>query len=111
MLRVSDFFDEISDAEIEDLWPTDLWAYEVTRFLRGPDPEFDEQVDPDQPVCDQVERYAAEHNLTLEKPGWKTAVAQRIKRRVLDEPNSCDFDESEKGKAWKKLFDSIVKGG
>ena len=109
VLRVSNFFDEIADAEIEDLWPTDLWAHEVTRFLRGPDPEFNEEVDPHQPVCDQVERYAAEHNLALEKPGWKTEVAQRIKRRVLDEQNSLDF-ESEKGKAWKKLFDSIVKG-
>ena len=111
VLQVSDFFDEISDPEIEDLWPTDLWAYEVTRFLRGPDPEFDEQVDPDQPVCDQVERYAAKHNLTLEKPGWKTAVAQRIKQRVLDGPCNLDFEESEKGRAWKKLFDCIVKGG
>lgn len=107
---VSDFFDKISDPEIEDLWPTKLWAYEATRLLRGPDPEFDEQVDGSQPVCDQVEKYAAEHNIELEKPGWKTVVAQRVKRRMLNGSERLDFDENEKGKAWRSLFDSIVAG-
>ena len=107
---VSDFYREVSDPEVEDLWPTDLWAYEATRLLRGPDPEFDEQVDAKTPVCDQVEKYAAEHGLKLEKPGWKVDVALRIKRRVLDDPNKLDFDNSAKGKAWKKLFSSIVEG-
>jgi len=105
---VSDFYKEISDPEVEDLWPTDLWAYEATRLLRGPDPEFDEQVDAKMPVCDQAEKYAAEHGLELEKPSWKVDVAVRIKRRVLDDPNRLDFDNSVKGSAWKKLFSSIV---
>ena len=105
---VSDFYDEVSNPETEDLWPTDLWAREATRLLRGPEPEFEEEVDPKKPVCDQVEQYATKHDLKLETPGWKTTVALRIKRIVLDEPSKLDFQNSKKGEAWRKLFASMA---
>ena len=107
---VSDFYDQVPDPETEDLWPTDLWSREVARLLRGPEPEFDEEVDQEKPVCAQVEKYAATYNVELKKPGWKTTVALRIKKVVLDEPSKLDFKNNEKGKAWRKLFASLAKG-
>lgn len=101
---VGDFYDDVPDPETEDLWPTDLWAREASRLLRGPEPEFDEDVDQKKAVCGQVEEYAKKHNLDLQTPGWKTTVAQRIKRIVLDEPGKLDFENCKKGKAWRELF-------
>ena len=110
VLTIDDFFGEVEEPEIEDLIPTELLAYEATRLLRGPDPEFDEEVDSGEPICDQVEGYARKHNLPLEVPGWKAEVAVRVKRRILKSPEKIDFDGTDRGKAWKKLFGTIVEG-
>lgn len=108
VLSIDKYYKEIRNPEIEDLVPTELLAYEATRLLRGPDPEFDEVVDAKKPICDQVERYAENHNLPLAVPGWKAVVAVRVKRRMLKNPEKLDFDGTEKGKAWKALFGAIV---
>ena len=107
---VDDFFKAIQNPEIEDLLPTQLLAYEATRLLRGPDPEFDEEVDPKKPICDQVERYAEKHNLELEVPGWKANVAVRVKRRVLKNTDNVDFDGTEKGKRVEETIRDHCRG-
>jgi hypothetical protein len=107
---VCDFYVDVPDPETEDLWPTDFWAREASRLLRGPEPEFDEDVDSTKPICVQVEEYAKKHSLDLQTPGWKTTVARRIKRSVLDEPGKLDFQNCKKGKAWRELFNSLAGG-
>ena len=103
VVMIGDHFKGIAGPEVEDLFPTDLWAYEVTRYLRGPEEEFDEVVDGDQPVCDQVEHYAKKHGLALEIPGWKVELAERVKKRLLKAPESLSLESAE-GKAWKAIF-------
>ena len=39
-------FADMENAEIEDLWPSDLLADAITRYLRGPEEEFSEFYQP-----------------------------------------------------------------
>ena len=63
----------------------DFYACLVARFLPRPeevDEEFDDVVNEEKPICDQIEEYAKIYNITLEK-GWKVRLATTIKREIL----------------------------
>lgn len=93
-------------AEIEDLLPTDVMAYVITRYLRGPEEEFADVVNSSQPIVPQVESYAHKHNIELDK-GWKVEVAKRVKDRLIRHPEII-ADENEKMKIWQTLFDRFA---
>ena len=57
----------------------------VARFLPRPeevDEDFDDVVEANVPICNQIEAYTKRHNIALEK-GWKVRLAATIKREIL----------------------------
>lgn len=75
----------LSNGEIEDLFPKQKFARLVARFLPRPeevDEEFDDVVNEEKPICNQIEEYAKIYNIPLEK-GWKVRLATTIKREIL----------------------------
>lgn len=78
-------YTSLENGEIEDLFPKQKFAHLVARFLPRPeevDEEFDDVVKENQPICNQIEEYAKEYNILLEK-GWKVRLATTIKREIL----------------------------
>lgn len=75
----------IPEGEIEDMFPKEKIAKVVARFLPRPeevDEDFDDVVEDNIPICNQIEAYAKRHNIALEK-GWKVRLAATIKREIL----------------------------
>ena len=96
-----------ADAEIEDLWPKKFWADIVTKYLRGPEEDFNDFCAKDKrPIVPQVEAYAKKHGLKLEK-GWKVEIARSVKVRFLRDPLIVSADSFEE-KAWCALFDRLL---
>jgi len=106
VLCLADFTDK-PNCEIEDLWPTDFLTAIITKYLRGPELDFDEVVQPEALIVPQVEAYADRYQLPLEKPGWKVDVAQEAKKRLLQNPDQID-EKSEQVKCWAELFAAIL---
>ncbi len=90
----------MDNAEVEDLLPVDLLAGVVTKYLRGPDEDFDEVVSRGQPIVPQIEAYADQNGLELEK-GWKVEVAKLTKTRLLREASVVEQDVIAR---WTDLF-------
>ncbi len=82
VLLADAFADNVGGAEVEDLLPPALIATEVRRIVRGPEEDFDEVMQPDKPIIDQIVSYAAKNGVDLE-PGWKVELAKRVKARLL----------------------------
>lgn len=84
IIMATDFTD-IPEGEIEDLFPKGKFAKIVARFLPRPeevDEDFDDVVEGNVPICNQIEAFAKRHNITLEK-GWKVRLAASVKREIL----------------------------
>lgn len=84
IIMTTDFTD-IPEGEIEDLFPKGKFAKIVARFLPRPeeaDEDFDDVVEGNVPICNQIEAFAKRHNITLEK-GWKVRLAASVKREIL----------------------------
>lgn len=78
-------YTSIPDGEIEDLLPKEKFAKIVARFLPRPeesDEDFDDVVEMDKPICNQIEAFAARQSIPLEK-GWKVRLATNVKREIL----------------------------
>lgn len=95
----------ITEAEIEDVFPTDFMAHVVTRYLRGPEEEFSDVVKPGLALVPQIEAYAKKHAISLEE-GWKVALAKRTKERLLQRLDLMD-GETEVVKRWQQLFEKL----
>jgi energy-coupling factor transporter ATP-binding protein EcfA2 len=91
----------VADSEIEDLIPPELIARELDRWLR-PDARFEDQLQKGKPVVPQIEAWAQQHGVELQKPGWKVELAKRVKQRLLaDGVSSVPQDYLDR---WEKLF-------
>ena len=78
-------FTSLSGGEIEDLLPKDKFARIIAKFLPRPeevDEDFDDVVVPSEPICNQVESFAAPHGIPLER-GWKVKLATLVKKEIL----------------------------
>lgn len=95
-----------AEAEIEDLLPTSLMSYILTRYFRGAEEEFDEVVIEGKPIVPQVEAYANKHNIVLNE-GWKVEVAKRVKERMIKHTNTV-LDDSVYVNRWKELFRRLL---
>jgi hypothetical protein len=107
LLMIRDFRD-VADAEIEDLFPTDLLAKAVARYLRGKtdaEEEFDEVVEDSRPLVQQVVQYAKRHAIEPDL-GWKVEVAKAVKGRLLRNPDSMKSKE-DLVDTWNELFDRL----
>jgi hypothetical protein len=98
----------VAQAEIEDLFPPDLLARIIARYLRGfanPEEYFDDIVEMGSPMVPQVKQYAKQHGIELEL-GWKVDVAKDAKRRLLA-ANDPMQNENNLLKAWTELFERL----
>jgi hypothetical protein len=103
-LLVGDFIN-MADAEIEDLFPQELIAKFVTRYLQRlaaiQDDDFYEVVESGKPVIPQVEAYASKNGIALPE-SWKVDIAKLVKESLLK--NSSPVDGNACVDAWKALL-------
>lgn len=93
-------------AEVEDLWPFQFISDVVSRYLRGPEMDFDAIAEEGKPIGPQVEAYAEENGLDLEQ-GYKVVIAKQAKARLLNQPSRVDPSSKEVQK-WKELFERLM---
>ena len=103
LLAVTDLV-KLPDAEIEDLFPSDLIVKAVDAVFRTADSPFADVYKSGEIIVPQIEAWAEKNGLKLEL-GWKVEVAKRVKQRILggiqiDEP-TVDL--------WQKLFETFNK--
>ncbi len=104
-LIIFDEFTGIAESEIEDLWPVDFLADVITKYLRGPEDDFSDVVQPGSPIVPQVIDYAAANDIQLNR-GWKVEVAKRAKQRLQKKPDSIDEETISK---WTRLFQQLLE--
>jgi ABC-type cobalamin/Fe3+-siderophores transport system ATPase subunit len=104
ILMAGDFC-QMPGAEVEDLLPPDLLAAVVTRYLRGPEDDFEDVVVTGRPIVPQIEEYARANDLTLED-GWKVEVAKLTKARMLRAKNALQ-DADQYVDLWTNLFSRL----
>jgi hypothetical protein len=97
-------FIKLGDCEIEDLFPVELLAEQLDRWLR-PENAFSDVVVNGKPIVPQIESWAEREGIKLEKPGWKVELAKRVKRKLLvDGHKAIDSQVLDR---WTTLFDSF----
>lgn len=101
VLMVSDFC-QVADAEVEDLLPVTFLADVVTKYLRGPEDEFDDVVTSGSEIVSQIKAYAVANDIKLED-GWKVELAKRTKVKLLKSKKALAGANAEIT-AWQKLF-------
>ena len=107
ILCVSDFTGREGD-EIEDLWPPEFIARIAERTcFRGTRAYFSDEVDTSDtrlPIVDQIEQFALEHDVILER-GWKVELSKQVRQLSV---NKADLVTSELENVWKNLFEKIL---
>lgn len=110
ILDIGSFVDVV-DAEVEDLWPTKLWADAVAKAHRTPeiDEDFSDVCKPGVALVPQAEEFAKKHGIKLEQ-GWKVDIARSIKLRFLRDPGLVPEGSAEEAR-WVALFERLLGGG
>jgi hypothetical protein len=103
VVQVGDFV-ELENAEIEDLIPAPLIVKVVDRMIREPESPFEDRHDPKSAIIPQIEAWATEAGVTLEK-GWKVEVAKGVKKKLLE----SGVVPEEARDPWRKLFEAIQR--
>lgn len=91
-------------AEIEDLVPSEMLISAVDRNFKLDTP-FDEIYVSGKPIVPQIEAWATQQGLILEK-GWKVPISVIVKRRLLG--SSFDQISPNISEKWIKLFSSFT---
>lgn len=95
-------FTGMVDSEIEDLMPPAAIIRQLDRWQRSSAVPFEDEYKPGSPIAPQIEAWAAKHNVTLNKPGWKPELAKRVKQHLLAEGHAkVGTDVLDR---WEKLF-------
>jgi predicted ATPase len=103
ILDVADFT-EVSESEIEDLFPVDLMTRQLDRFFRDVEVEsFQDVYDTSKPIVPQIETFANKHNIDLEK-GWKVQLSKSVKQQLLNPKTTVNDVVVAR---WLKLFNSF----
>jgi AAA ATPase-like protein len=95
-------FGAIENGEIEDLFPKEFLAECVDRVWRQSEKMFQDNIDMEKPIVDQIENWAAGEDIELVL-GWKVDLSKEVKRRALDK-GITSFDD-QTIERWKKIFD------
>jgi hypothetical protein len=100
VLHIGDFVN-LAEGEVEDLYPTDLIAWAVSRTYRGEEEEFTDVVKAGAEIVPQIEAFAQANSLDLQE-GWKVDLARQAKARLLRQGiTSVPKDLKD---AWVELF-------
>lgn len=104
LLEVKDYI-QIENSEVEDLIPYNLKERGINRLFNGvEDVYFDEQYDSNKAIVPQIEEFAKNNNIELEK-GWKVDIA-KITKQVLRGKDIDKVDDSYID-IWVKLFERL----
>lgn len=95
----------IDNSEVEDIIPISLLERTINHFfISVEDEDFMDNYEDDKPIVNQIEEFASDNNVELEK-GWKVELAKAAKKALLkakEEKISNEYIEK-----WVKLFDLI----
>lgn len=94
-------------AEVEDLIPAKIMIRSARRLLRQDDPDidFEDEYQEDQPIVNQLEKFAKNNNIVLDK-GWKVDLARKVKitlSKVKQEDITEDYIS-----IWQELFNKFI---
>lgn len=102
LLNIGDYIG-LDNAEIEDIVPGEWLADIVSRMLKGPEDDFDENYKNGEAIVPQIESWAEQNKIEL-KTGWKVDLAKRAKARfALKEPSL----PSDLIASWASLFNKL----
>lgn len=95
----------IENSEVEDIIPISLLERTINHFfISVEDEDFMDNYEDDKPLVNQIEKFASDNNVELEK-GWKVELAKAAKKALLkaeEEKISNEYIEK-----WVKLFELI----
>ena len=95
----------MENSEVEDIIPYSLLEKGIKHFFHFvEDEDFEDEYDEAKPIVNQIEKFASDNNVDLEK-GWKVELAKSAKKALLkakEEKISSDHIEK-----WVKLFELI----
>ena len=96
---------EMENSEVEDIIPYSLLEKGIRHFFHFlEDEDFEDEYDDAKPIVNQIEKFASDNNVELEK-GWKVELAKAAKKALLkakEEKISNEYIEK-----WVKLFELI----
>jgi predicted ATPase len=99
-------FNGLDGAEIEDLLPLSLLEVGINKLFRTVDDEvFGDVYDSTKPIVNQIEQFAAKHNVTLPQGAWKVELARQTKIRVLQRSRWTPTEQTLA--AWTALFNKL----
>lgn len=95
----------IENSEVEDIIPYSLLEKGIKHFFHSvEDEDFEDEYDKAKPIINQIEKFATDNNVELEK-GWKVELAKYAKKALLKaKEEKVDNSYIEK---WVKLFELI----
>lgn len=95
----------MDNSEVEDIIPYSLLEKGIRHFFHFlEDEDFEDEYDDAKPIVNQIEKFASDNNVDLEK-GWKVELAKAAKKALLkakEEKISNEYIEK-----WVKLFELI----
>lgn len=98
----TDTFSDKTGSEIEDLIPLDLLIDCFDRIFRTEDCLSEKDIDANQPVVPQLEKFSEDNQLGLkDQLGWKVKLSKRVKQKFKGEPPK-EVEEN-----WVKLFEAL----
>ncbi len=103
-------FTNLPNGEIEDIFPIEKFSNVVCKFLPRPeevDEEFDDVVNNDFPICNQIEEYAKKYDINLDK-GWKVRLASAIKKEILKGKGKIISENDSEFNKVVELFNKIL---
>lgn len=95
----------IENSEVEDIIPISLLERTINHFFNSvEDEDFMDNYEDDKPLVNQIEKFASDNNVELEK-GWKVELAKAAKKALLKAKE--DKISNEYIGKWVKLFEFI----
>lgn len=104
VLGVAEFLQEEGEYEIEDLIPVEALISAIDRQYRC-DEYFEDYYSPDNPIVNQIEDWAKNNSIQLER-GWKVELARTIQNRFDQVMTKVSGNLLA---SWKKLFSKMME--
>lgn len=103
-------FTNVDKGEIEDIFPREKLKSVINQFLPRPEDAEDEFVDvanDKDPICNQVESFAKEQGIVLER-GWKVKLAGKVKKEILRGKGMIIDEQDDEFETLVRLFTTIT---
>lgn len=105
VLELNDFV-SLENAEVEDLIPFELMEkFFSKKLFRTTDEEFEEIYDKEKALLPQLEKFAKEQEILLEK-GWKVELARHVKNLLLSDKGNRIISV-ETTQLWRRVFEKL----